>query len=339
MKYIKTRDVKDPTIAKQYSKEELLKFKAELFEINKDLFEDQEFLEKFIEDILKINYRSTDSIHGYVYLTFFDNKPMYVGQTTVLTYRHSTSYHGSGKIITRALKKYDSNRFFTVVLQNAETQAELDMLEKYYIKRYNTLVPRGWNISIGGNGGASLSFFGQSNPCSKTNMSEAKRKEKARKGLETKKKRIKEGKIYKHGGYAKGSEEASNLAKLSWQRCRENGTAKIRIQNAIETKRKSGILYDVAKHASLIAAEKRKLYGHPTDKIWIITEPNGKTHTIRGGLNKFCKTFNLSIRFMRSNLNKGKILALPKRVYSDKTKNCLNWEIKGGQHDIPNIKI
>lgn len=51
-----------------------------------------------------------------------------------------------------AIKKYGKDNFEWTVIDNAETEDELNEKEIYWIKHYCTLSPNGYNLSLGGDG-------------------------------------------------------------------------------------------------------------------------------------------------------------------------------------------
>ena len=55
-------------------------------------------------------------------------------------------------ILAKAIIKYGFKTFKKVILIEVETQRFLDYYEIYYIKKYNTLTPNGYNIAPGGGG-------------------------------------------------------------------------------------------------------------------------------------------------------------------------------------------
>lgn len=95
---------------------------------------------------------------NYIYLiTNNVNNKIYVGQ-------HSTNnledgYMGSGTLLKLAIKKYGKNNFCKEILAYADTQAKLDYLEKFYIKKYKSReIKSGYNLTDGGSGFCGLIF-------------------------------------------------------------------------------------------------------------------------------------------------------------------------------------
>jgi hypothetical protein len=63
------------------------------------------------------------------------------------------NYFSGGLLPNKIIKKYGKDIFERVILhENIETEDELDNLEKFYIKKYNTFED-GYNLTEGGDGG------------------------------------------------------------------------------------------------------------------------------------------------------------------------------------------
>ena len=92
-------------------------------------------------------------MHGYTYKTtnLLNNK-IYIGQKKSANF--IPLYLGSGKLIIRAIKKYGTKFFKVELLAEAHNQESLDILERYYIKVYDsTDISKGYNIATGGSNG------------------------------------------------------------------------------------------------------------------------------------------------------------------------------------------
>lgn len=88
----------------------------------------------------------------YIYkVTNLINGKVYIGQCA-RDVKRSMSYYGSGKLIRLAIEKYGIESFEKTVLEECSSKEELDMKEREYIQKYNS-VEHGYNISLGGNGG------------------------------------------------------------------------------------------------------------------------------------------------------------------------------------------
>lgn len=89
-------------------------------------------------------------MYGYVYLITNEvNKKTYVGQHRSQTF--DESYWGSGKLLSRAYRKYPGDsQWSRKVLEWCETQEDLDRREKFWIVETNSLVPSGYNLLVSG---------------------------------------------------------------------------------------------------------------------------------------------------------------------------------------------
>lgn len=82
---------------------------------------------------------------NFVYLTTnLINGKQYVGSH----YGNITdNYLGSGIILIESISKYGKNNFKREILEITKSRKEAFDLEEYYIRKYNTLKPNGYNIS------------------------------------------------------------------------------------------------------------------------------------------------------------------------------------------------
>lgn len=272
------------------------------------------------------------NLFGYIYATYYKGDIVYIGQTRVLTYAHSTRYKGSGLLLKKYIEKYGANAFFTAILDIAFSLEELNEKEIYYIKKYNTLIPKfggkGYNISSGGNGVGTYKK-GQDNPASSTNMSAEKRKEKAQKGQLTYKRHLAEGKIKTR----KMSEEEKKIlsvkAKNRWKKWKQTGYAQVVIKKSVlhrdkESERKYALI------GSQKAREISLELGNPNAKIWYARDTKGNQYTIKGSLTAFCTKHGLSLTRVRRYLNKGKVPFPRPQSKNPSTLALVGWEFTGG---------
>lgn len=84
---------------------------------------------------------------GYIYITTnLVNGRIYIGQST----NYCDKYLGSGINITRAISKYGRQNFSKKILRQCDSQTDLDLWERLYIKRFNSTDHEiGYNIAIG----------------------------------------------------------------------------------------------------------------------------------------------------------------------------------------------
>ena len=100
-------------------------------------------------------------MNGTIYLiTNTINGKKYIGQTTQsITTRlreHARNTYNKS-IIAKALRKYGMDCFIVQMLDtNITTKEQLNVLEKLYIQAYNTVVPNGYNLTLGGEGANKL---------------------------------------------------------------------------------------------------------------------------------------------------------------------------------------
>ena len=93
-------------------------------------------------------------MYGYIYKTTnLVNNKIYIGKKSSNKFL-GNAYLGSGKLIIRAINKYGKLNFIVEQLATANSLDELNNLEKFYIKQYNSTDKTiGYNIALGGNGG------------------------------------------------------------------------------------------------------------------------------------------------------------------------------------------
>lgn len=83
------------------------------------------------------------------------NNKVYIGQTANPKQRweqycSSVKHKPNAQVITKAMKKYGIEHFTMSILE--QDVVNYDEREKYWIQKYNSLVPNGYNIAIGGDG-------------------------------------------------------------------------------------------------------------------------------------------------------------------------------------------
>lgn len=79
---------------------------------------------------------------------------IYIGQDK----NNNSDYLGSGKILRQSIEKYGKENFEKEILQECYSKEHLDLAEKHWIKYYNSTDRNiGYNITIGGSGGDTIS--------------------------------------------------------------------------------------------------------------------------------------------------------------------------------------
>ena len=92
----------------------------------------------------------------YVYcITNNLNGMKYVGMTSK-TIEESKNYYGSGRYITRAVKKLGRQHFTKEIIEVCDNLEYLKEREIFWIKNLNTRHPLGYNLTDGGDGVVNL---------------------------------------------------------------------------------------------------------------------------------------------------------------------------------------
>ena len=95
---------------------------------------------------------------GIYLITNLINGKQYVGQSIGIAHRwvqHKNSKEDYP--ISKAIRKYGKDNFKFEIIENCLPK-DLDKKEKYYIKKYNTVIPNGYNITYGGNQGLKYDY-------------------------------------------------------------------------------------------------------------------------------------------------------------------------------------
>lgn len=81
------------------------------------------------------------------------NDKIYIGKDKY----NNPKYLGSGKLLHQAIKKYGIENFKKEIICEIDNLKELNELEIFWINEENSITPNGYNISLGGAGGDTLS--------------------------------------------------------------------------------------------------------------------------------------------------------------------------------------
>lgn len=79
------------------------------------------------------------------------NNKIYIGQT--IDYKKRINNHintSKNQIVDMAIKKYGKDNFTFIIIDKAENQKEADQKERYYIEKYDCIIPKGYNVLKGG---------------------------------------------------------------------------------------------------------------------------------------------------------------------------------------------
>ena len=92
-------------------------------------------------------------IYGYIYkITNRLNGKIYIGKHKYSKYELDENYTASGTYINRSIKKYGIENFIKELVDSAQTLEELNEKEIYYIEKFNSRRPNGYNLTSGGDG-------------------------------------------------------------------------------------------------------------------------------------------------------------------------------------------
>lgn len=82
-------------------------------------------------------------------LTNKTNGRSYVGQTTNLDMRLKTHYYKGQTPVEKAWREVGRDGFFYTVLTTTKDYHEAHDLERFYIDKYDTMMPNGYNVRYG----------------------------------------------------------------------------------------------------------------------------------------------------------------------------------------------
>lgn len=91
--------------------------------------------------------------YGFIYRYVSPSGKSYIGQTTRSLFeraQHNGKEYKNCTVFYNAIQKYGWDNFKAEILEEC-LSSELDEKEKSYIEKYNSLVPNGYNVRIGGN--------------------------------------------------------------------------------------------------------------------------------------------------------------------------------------------
>lgn len=97
------------------------------------------------------NISTPEFYYGFIFITYFPNGKIYVGQTE---YRKvCDNYFGSGKDCIDAIKIFGKKNLKREILKFVFNKIQLDSWERIYIKKFNSTSKEiGYNIQKGGHG-------------------------------------------------------------------------------------------------------------------------------------------------------------------------------------------
>jgi len=107
--------------------------------------------------------------YGLIYkATNLINGKIYIGKTTRIELYNNKKYRGSGLVFKQAKLKYGIENFKFEILQyiehqetDLESHRTLNNTETYYIEQFDSIVPKGYNVAEGGEGGNLSKFISE----------------------------------------------------------------------------------------------------------------------------------------------------------------------------------
>jgi len=175
-----------------------------------------------------IIYRATNKINGKQYIGY-TTKSLSERIQTHVNKSKSNSDKSYFYLFKLALRKYEIDNFEWDILETCTSKEECCKREIYYIDKYNTISPNGYNLTYGGNGGImsketkekvskSLKTYWQNNDHYWTDVSSETRSEWAKKSWMTKKEKgyIKPGYIHSEESKVKMSVTKNSKNKIKW---------------------------------------------------------------------------------------------------------------------------
>ena len=97
-------------------------------------------------------YKITNLINGKSYIGITQRDPQI---------RFNEHFSNKKELLYKAKEKYEKENFQLEIIEDNIPKEKIDEKERYYIKLYNTLVPNGYNLSIGGISNKSISEEGK----------------------------------------------------------------------------------------------------------------------------------------------------------------------------------
>jgi hypothetical protein len=102
-----------------------------------------------LENMLYSIYKITNKVNDTVYIGQTKQKP----RLRYLKHISDARLGKSNTYISRALSKHGPENFTFEVIACCKTQEDCNYLENYFISKYNSIVPNGYNVSSGGHRG------------------------------------------------------------------------------------------------------------------------------------------------------------------------------------------
>lgn len=208
----------------------------------------------------------------------------YIGQTTRSLKERKSAHLKRAKLSSlkfyNAIKKYGEEAFSWTVLKLCKTREELNFWEEFYINRYNTMAPDGYNLTSGGKGSLGL---------------------KHRKETKELLSRINSGKNNPHYGIQLSEETKRKIGDANRGREMPESFGKQISKRLKKLWEVPDSDYRKGQSISRSIAHKGKTVGRDNGnaKSYIFIDPDNKAHFWVDGFIRFCKTHELGISSMK----------------------------------------
>lgn len=216
-----------------------------------------------VKDPFGVIYKATNKINGKIYIGQTIKKL----QTRKLSHINAGLAKRDNNIFHNSIRKHGEDNFTWEIVEFCDSKGELDDMEFHYIKQYDSLLPKGYNMTAGGGGMLNYKITEEH----RKNLSES------HKGyVHTPEQRRKIGEASKG---RKHTEEAKR--KLSAKRLGNKNPMYGRCGEA-----NPGYGITPPKHVFEALVEKMA-------NIWLVIFPNGEEKIIKN-LSEFCRNNNLN---------------------------------------------
>ena len=221
----------------------------------------------------------------YIYkITNLINGKIYIGKHSQKI-QNKDSYFGSGVLLNKAIVKYGKENFKKEIIEMCEKD-NINDKEIYWINKFNSFTPNGYNLAKGGNGG---------NSTNNTHLYNNGITQKFLKETDN----IPEGFVR---GRLKHTIEArlrmskqikgKNIGNISWNKGLDVTNAKVK-ENVFKAKN------------TIINSEILKGKNNPRAKKFLFISPTKEQFEVFGNIKEFCKEHNLSYRSVKKYRNIG----------------------------------
>ena len=234
-------------------------------------------------------YKSRVKIKYYIYkITNKLNGKIYIGQHKQISASEVDTYMGSGNLIKGAISKYGEQNFTKEILEEC-TKETKDEREIFYISKFNSLAPNGYNLTGGGQHAETT--LGTTVYTDGVHMRYIKVGDSIPKGFY---KGVPKASLTRKKKLAQVT-KGINKGHTPWNKglSLKDSSVQLNTNNAKSTTIKQGLLSGRY---------------NPRALTHRLVDPAGKEYIVIGELRKFCAEHNISYAMLVKNRNKGIIV-------------------------------